>query len=420
MRMGLVASHKGANGMGSVWKYKLADGRTVLWAVQLPPTVDPGTGRPTRPTKRGFKSEKEAEIWRQENARKARRGAYVKPSKLTLGEYLDSHIEALDIRATTRDGYRRKVNNHVRPYLGDKRLDDVTRHDLERLYRTLRTEGGKAAHKPGVGLSPASVKQVHAILSGAYSEAERDGLVPNSPCRHVRMPAKGIEAELGHEMQVWEASTLRKFIAATEGERYGMLWAFLALTGCRRGEALSLRWTDLQLDDEHPAVSIRRSLGLAAGPDGPKTKHLTPTKTGRVRVLNLDAATVAALKAYKARQTSERLAAGSVWSDPPEGRLVFARDSVRIAPGEHAGGYLHPERVSRLFASAVTRHGMPKIRLHDLRHTWASLALSNGIEIKTVQEHLGHSTPVITMTTYAHVLTGRRQEAAERVASLLI
>ena len=395
-----------------------AEGRPKVWAVQLPNVRDPDTGRVHRPTKRGFASQREAEEWRQEHARSARQGTYRKPSKLTLSDYLDKHLEALDVRATTRDGYRRKIENHIRPQLGSRPLAEITRQDLERLYRTLRTKG-RTDHMAGAGLSPGSVRQVHAILSGAFSEAERDGLILSNPCRHARLPARGMAAELGHEMQVWEARTLRAFLDATEDERHSMLWRFLAMTGARRGEALALRWTDLDLDSEHPTVTIARSLGLAADETGPKVLHLTPTKTGRKRRVHLDAATVAALKAWKARQSAERLAAGSRWTDPTEGRLVFARDAVRLGPGESAGGYLHPERVSRLFVSAVQRHGMPPIRLHDLRHTWATLALASGVEVKTVQEHLGHSTPVITLTTYAHVLGSQRQQAAERVAALL-
>jgi integrase len=415
--MGTRKSTKGANGFGSVWSYVLKDGRR-LWAVQLPNVRDLDTGRVHRPTKRGFSTQSEAEEWRLDHARSARRGTYRKPSKTTLGDYLDKHLEALDVRATTRDGYRRKIDNHIRPHLGSRPLAEITRQDLERLYRTLRTKG-RTDHKAGAGLSPASVRQVHAILSGAFSEAERDGLIPNNPCRHARMPARGMAAELGHEMQVWEAPTLRRFLDITASERHGMLWRFLAMTGARRGEALALRWSDLDLDTEHPTVTIARSLGLAANETGPKVLHLTPTKTGRKRRVYLDAATVAALKAWKARQTAERLVAGPRWTDPLEGRLVFARDAVRLAPSETAGGYLHPERVSRLFLSAVQRHGMPPIRLHDLRHTWATLALASGVEVKTVQEHLGHSTPVITLTTYAHVLGSQRQQAADRVAALL-
>lgn len=410
-------SSKGANGFGSVWPYSLKDGRR-FWAVQLPSVRDPGTGRVHRPTKRGFATQREAEEWRQEHARSARQGTYRRPSKLTLGDYLDQHLEALDVRATTRDGYRRKIENHIRPQLGSRPLAEITRQDLERLYRTLRTKG-RTDHKAGAGLSPASVRQVHAILSGAFAEAERDGLILSNPCRHARMPARGMAAELGHEMQVWEARTLRAFLDATEEERHGMLWRFLAMTGARRGEALALRWTDVDLDSEHATVTIARSLGLAADETGPKVLHLTPTKTGRKRRVHLDAATVAALKAWKARQSAARLAAGLLWVDPTEGRPVFVRDAVRLGPGETAGGYLHPERVSRLFVSAVQRHGMPPIRLHDLRHTWATLALASGVEVKTVQEHLGHSTPVITLTTYAHVLGSQRQQAAERVAALL-
>jgi integrase len=186
-------------------------------------------------------------------------------------------------------------------------------------------------------------------------------------------------------MQVWEAPTLRRFLDITASERHGMLWRFLAMTGARRGEALALRWSDLDLDTERPTVTIARSLGLAANETGPKVLHLTPTKTGRKRRVHLDEATVAALKAWKARQTVRALGGWTTLDRPPR-RPPRVRQRRCTARSQRDGrGYLHPERVSRLFLSAVQRHGMPPIRLHDLRHTWATLALASGVDVKTAR-----------------------------------
>jgi integrase len=244
-------------------------------------------------------------------------------------------------------------------------------------------------------------------------------LISNNPCRHARMPARGMAAELGHETQVWEAPTLRRFLDTTASERHGMLWRFLAMTGARRGEALALRWSDLDLDTEHPTVTIARSLGLAANETVPKVLHLTPIKTGRKPRVYLDAATVAALKAWKARQTAERLAAGPRWTDPLEGRLVFARDAIRLAPSETAGDISTPSGSLGCSCRPFSGTGCRRSGCTTLRHTWATLALASGVEVKTVQEHLGHSTPVITLTTYAHVVGSQRQQTADRVAALL-
>lgn len=408
---------KRANRSGSVWSYKLANG-SERWAVQLPAWSAIDGTRSGRVTKRGFTSHTAAENYRAEHALKARRGQLTRQSTKTLSEYLTEHVESLQIRSTTRAGYRTKITRHVLPSLGGKRLGDLTRGDLERLYRRL-AEGGRADHRTGEGLSLATIKQVHAILSGALTEAERDGLITVNPARHARMPAPGQGKELGHEIHTWTAPDLARFLTATEGERYGALWHFLAMTGCRRGEALGLRWSDLHLDGQQPTASIRRSVTLASVGDGTKRVTIAPPKSGKARIIDLDAGTVSALRKWKARQAKERLAAGEAWSDPEGGALVFPRDAERLAEGGTPGEHLNPERCSRYFQGRVKAHGLPKIRLHDLRHTWATLALLAGVHPRVVQERLGHSTITITLQTYSHVTAGQQRQAAETVSAML-
>lgn len=120
-------------------------------------------------------------------------------------------------------------------------------------------------------------------------------------------------------------------------------------------------------------------------------------------------------RSTRPRKAADKLKLGTRWVD--EG-LIFARGSYRLKEGKTAGGPLHPERTSRLFKARLERHGLPEVRFHDLRHTWATLALKAGVAVKVVQERLGHANPSITMNIYSHVLPGMQAEAAEKVAAL--
>jgi integrase len=134
-------------------------------------------------------------------------------------------------------------------------------------------------------------------------------------------------------------------------------------------------------------------------------------KSNKPRVIDLDAKTIKVLKEHRAAQAADKLQLGSRWVD--EG-LAFARGSYRLADDKTAGGPLHPERTSRLFKARMERHGLPEIRFHDLRHTWATLALKAGVPVKVVQERLGHANPSITMNIYSHALPGMQAERPRR------
>ena len=184
------------------------------------------------------------------------------------------------------------------------------------------------------------------------------------------------------------------------GDRHHTAYLLLATTGLRRGEALGLRWGDLDLDAGRAAI---RQTVIAV--------HHVPTlgspKTAKGRrTVTLDTGTVAALREHRKRQAAERLQMGEGWADHD---LVFCGVD---------GSMLHPERFSRSFGAAVGRLDVPTIRLHDLRHGWATMALAAGVHPKVVQERLGHANIGITLDTYSHVTAGLHDDAAETVAAL--
>jgi integrase len=201
---------------------------------------------------------------------------------------------------------------------------------------------------------------------------------------------------------VWTASQLRAFLGAVEDDDLYALWFFYAMTGTRRGEALALRWSDLNLDTGRAV--IRRTLvpvnhELVFGE--PKTDK------GR-RSISLDPATVAVLRSHLALQRAEALLMGREHGDADD--LVFCRPDGRP---------VHPESVSRRFSRLAAASGLPAIRLHDLRHTHATMALLAGIATIVVSERLGHSAMAVTSDIYQQVLPSLEEEAAAKVAALV-
>jgi len=401
------ATGRTANGSGSVVPRTLADG-TVVYDVYWTYRDTEGVSR--RGVARSFGSAKEAERHRRSVTATVDTGRYVPPQDMTLGEYLDEWLEGLRLKPQTVRGYRRKIRLQVVPHIGHLPLDQVRATHLNRLYRQLEDRGGAK----GQPLSLSTVREVHNILSSAYSDAVKADLVPDSPTRRANPPTEREAKARRPEMVAWTAAQLRTFLAVNRGDHYYPVWHLAAATGLRRGEVLGLRWGDIDL--EHGVVSVRRSLGYAdTGPGEPKRLVFGPVKNHGSHVIHLDARTIQVLRQHRVAQAADRLALGERWRDQD---LVFARGSLWLHEGASAGGPLDPERISISFRTAVLRTDVPPIRLHDLRHTWATLALKAGVHPKVVQERLNHANISITLDIYSHVVKGMDAAAAATVAGL--
>ena len=349
-----------------------------------------------RETKGGYVTRREAQAAMSKVAIAVEEQTHVASSRLTLRDYLTKEwLPAIEhtIRPTTYGSYVSHVECHILPALGSVQLQKLSPAQINALYAKL-IAGGRRNGKP---LAPLTVRHVHAVLHRALKDAVRWGRLARNPADLADPPR--VTAR-GYELRTWSAEQLASFLNSQRADRQYALWQVLAMTGLRRGEALGLRWQDVDL--EAGWLSVRRSLipeGSQVAVHEPKTAH------GR-RVVALDPQTVEVLKAHAARQLDDQSATES-WDDTG---LVFTNKD---------GQALHPWLVSRCFRAALKEAMLPDIRLHDLRHTHATLALQAGIHPKIVSERLGHATVSITLDTYSHAIPAMQEEAAAKIAGLV-
>ena len=306
---------------------------------------------------------------------------------------------------STFDSYERNVRNHVVPRMGGIQLQALDGPALNRFYSDLLQAGRKRGNQ-SPGLKPRTVRYIATIVHKALDDAVKWRRVQLNAADQATPPsAKSAKAP---EMTTWIGPQLMAFLERTAGDRYGCAWAFLATTGCRRGEVLGLRWADVDLDAGSASIRQQVIPLPKAGGVGREGRIVPGTKGGDSRVIELDRRTVSMLHTWRKMQATERLALGAAYDDHG---LVFPRFDGRP---------FHPEAFSKTFDRRVRQAAfddLPTIRLHDLRHTWATLALESGVDVAVVSKRLGHSSPVITWGTYQHVRQGMQTDAAERVAN---
>jgi integrase len=299
------------------------------------------------------------------------------------------------LKASTFDSYQRILDLHVLPRLGAVSLPDVTPRMITLMYVDLLENGRRNGRSPG--LSPKTVANIHIVLHKLLADAVDDDLLVVNPADRAKRPRPGQLS--GPELRFWEPAELARFLGHVRGTRLEALWHLAAMTGMRRGELLGLWWTDI--DSDRARLAVRRNLVSVAY----KLVETTP-KNHQARVVDLDANTIEVLQGHRRRQ---QLELGRIVHDGERDR-VFTR--VDGAP-------LHPDFVSQSFERAIRAAGVRRIRLHDLRHTHATLALRAGVPTKIVSERLGHATPEFTMRMYQHAMPGMQAEAAAKIAELV-
>jgi len=381
-------------GEGGVHAYATKQGTRYAITYRV---ADPERGGTKQKRLGGFTSKRAALARLREVVSQVERGDYLADSTLTLREFGDDWLvrQSTRLRASTLAHYRAKLRHHVYPTLGALPLQQVTARHLDSLYARLLTDG----RNDGQPLSAGSVRHVHVAIGALLSDAERQGLIRRSPHRAATIPTSRGAAD---RAVTWEPEQVTAFLTATADDRRGVLWRFLLATGTRRGEALGLRWADLDLDSGRCTIT-RSLLDVEHG----VPVYVQPKTASGVRTIALDPGTIAALRTLRAEQAKERLLFGAGYAD---GDLVFCRED---------GAPYHPDRISKFFQERVAKvPGLPTVRLHDLRHTHATLGLRAGIQPHVMQRRLGHSHVSITLSLYAHASVADDTDAASTVAAL--
>jgi len=314
------------------------------------------------------------------------------------------------LRPTTLRSYTSHVEVHLIPHLGRIRLVDLTGRHITAMFGTLAASESRAGRQP----TPATLHGIRATLRAALNGAVRDGLRLDNPACHVELSGRRPHAEVWTDRRVaawhargdrapvavWTVDQLAAFLRFVADDELRAMWWLIALRGLRRGEAAGLRWCDVDLDAGTVTIEQQR---LAYG----RIIAVGPPKTAASRrTIALDAGTVRILRAHRRRQRGHQAASG--WHDDG---YVFTTPT---------GQPLHPDFVTRRFRRLVILSGLPPVRLHDLRHGAASLALAAGTDLKTVQAMLGHTSIVLTADTYTSDLHELQITAAEATARLVL
>ncbi len=376
---------KRANGEGSIRKRK--DGR---WEGRYTAGHDSETGKPIYRnvlgrTQSEVKEKLKTAIKATQSLDSSKTGQY------TLGQWMDVWYEnyaKIKVRPSSHQTYKGYIENHIKPNMGDIPLEKLTTLDLQRLYKTLLSRGRvdrlESKGQPK-GLSPKTVRNIHQILSAALKLAQEQRIILTNPAEGCALP------KVEHrEMKTLPVEQLQSFLREAKDSGVFELYYLELATGLRRGELLGLKWEDIDL--EHGDLRVRRQIARI---DGRVVE--APLKTRNAyRTLPLAEDTVSILEEQKKKVGS------SPWVFPSA-----------------TGGPISPDSVLHMLHRVLKRAGLPEVRFHDLRHTFATLALQNGVDIKTVSGMLGHFSAGFTLDTYAHVTTSAQKAAANTMGKLL-
>ena len=378
-------SKKRANGEGSIRKRK--DGR---WEGRYTAGHDPEMGKAIYKNVLG-RTQAEVKEKLKATIKETQSLDQTKVGKYTVGEWMEVWFEdyaKIKVRPSSHQTYRGYIDNHINPNIGDIPLEKITSLELQKLYKKLLTKGRvdrlEAKGQPK-GLSAKTVRNIHQILSSALKLAQEQRILHTNPAEGCALP------KVEHrEIKTLPVEQFQSFLREARESGVFELYYLELATGLRRGELLGLKWEDIDL--ERGDLRVRRQISRING-----EVVEAPLKTKNAyRTLPLAEDTVSVLLEQKKKVGS------SPWVFP--------------SPN---GGPISPDSVLHMLHRVLKRAGLPKVRFHDLRHTFATLALQNGVDIKTVSGMLGHFSAGFTLDTYAHVTSAAQRQAAQTMGNVL-
>ncbi len=322
-------------------------------------------------------------------------GTYVEPSKTTLAQFLDRWLDDVCTRVTpkTHERYNQICQKNIAPLLGAIPLAKLRPEQISEAYGKALSSGRRNGSG---GLSPRTVRQMHAVLKSALAQAVKWEILLRNPASAVRGPKVGRAV-----MRTYDLEQTAELIEAVRGRRIFIPTLLAVLGGLRRGEIAALRWRDIDLAAAQLAI-VQSAEQTKGG-----VRYKEP-KSGRGRTIALSATLVSELRAHRLQQAQELLQVGRRLSD----------DDFVVTQAD--GSPLRPHSLGQEWVRFLARHcALPRIRFHDLRHAHATHLLSSGVHPKVASERLGHSKVAITLDLYSHVLPNMQADAAAIVDGAL-
>ncbi len=337
-------------------------------------------------------TKKNADTYLTAKLREKDLGTFVEPAAMPLSEFLDRWLEEIAkprVRQSTYSSYEMMLRLYIKPKLGMKRLSDVQAHDIQKVYGEMRR----------TGLSSRTVRYAHNVLSSAFKQAIKWQMLIRNPCDVCELPR--LEKT---EMKYFSPDEVSKFLSKAKADKYCLVFLLALETGMRPEEYLAIQWKDIDL--ESGVVSVRRA--LVWNRKGGGFRFEEPKTSKSRRSIPLSGSIVTALKVHRRNYLAEKMKLGSDYANLD---LVFSTEigtpisSVNLR--------------NRHFKPIVTKAELSEIRLYDLRHTSATMLLASGVSPKVVSERLGHSSVVLTLDTYSHVIPAMQTDATTRLEKMM-
>lgn len=383
-----MPKHKAANGQGMIRQRK--DGS---WEGRATLGRDPGTGKLLQKSVYG---KTQAEVRQKMTAITSQidESSYLEPSKMTMSQWLDRWLADYTgaLKPYTLRNYTSQINNHIRPYLGATKVSALNTDMIQRTYNRLLKNG----------LSAKTVRNVHGILHVIMETLVEIGERKDNPCSPLKKRLPKVEKK---EMLTIADEDLSAFMENISGDPMENLFLVDLFTGMRQGELLGLRWSCIDFKKE--SILVDKQLYM---PDKGGEYSLQPLKNRKSRMIYPAPFVFEVLRREKKKQAKARLLAGPAWDDSQFPDLVFTNE---------LGRHLSHKTAYKRFKKAVVASGLPEVRFHDMRHSYALASLHNGDDPKTVQTNLGHSSAAFTLDLYGHSTEAMRKESAQRMETYI-
>ena len=379
----MAIKKRGANNGGTI--RQRSDG---TWESRITLGTNPGTGKPLRKSFYG-KTQKEVRQKMTEALNALDNGTYQPTSKLTVAAWMQEWLDtfcANKLKPYTVTSYKGIIANHINNHMGAIQIQAVKGSHVQRMYNKM-IEGGA---------SPKTVKNVGAVAHKAFSMAVKQGLISVNPCDAAELPHMQ-----QHEIKPLTDADIPNFLEPIEADSMCNIFALCLFAGLREGEALGLSWS--AVDFEKRSITICQQLQKEKTKGG-QYKIVPFTKSNKPRTITPPAIAFDYLKREQKRQAENRLKAGSLWNNPND--LVFTNET-----GDNLKIFTFYSHFKKIAASI----GRPDARPHDLRHTCATVAISTGSDVKSVQSMLGHATASFTLNVYAHTSEKMMLDTADRM-----